>query len=48
MKLALFGGTFDPVHRGHLAVAHAAAQQFELATIFFVPANVPPTKGTGR
>jgi len=45
MKLALFGGTFDPVHRGHLAVAHAAAQQFELATIFFVPANVPPHKG---
>ena len=45
MKLALFGGTFDPVHRGHLAIARAAAEQFDLATIYFVPANAPPHKG---
>jgi nicotinate-nucleotide adenylyltransferase len=44
MKLALFGGTFDPVHAGHLAVARAAAEKFELALIYFVPSNVPPHK----
>ena len=45
MKLALFGGTFDPVHRGHLAVAGAAAEKFDLDLIYFVPADVPPHKG---
>jgi len=45
MKLALFGGTFDPVHRGHLAIARAAAEQFDLGLVYFVPANVPPHKG---
>jgi nicotinate-nucleotide adenylyltransferase len=45
MKLALFGGTFDPVHRGHLAVARAAAEKFDLRLIYFVPADLPPHKG---
>lgn len=45
MKLALFGGTFDPVHRGHLAVARAAAEKFGLGLIYFVPATLPPHKG---
>ena len=45
MKLALFGGTFDPVHRGHLAIARAAAEKFDLNLIYFVPADVPPHKG---
>jgi nicotinate-nucleotide adenylyltransferase len=44
MKLALFGGTFDPVHLGHLAVAQAATERFGLDCVFFVPANVPPHK----
>jgi nicotinate-nucleotide adenylyltransferase len=44
MKLALFGGTFDPVHRGHLAIAHAAAEQFGLGRVYFVPADLPPHK----
>jgi nicotinate-nucleotide adenylyltransferase len=44
MKIAVFGGTFDPVHRGHLAVARAAAERFSLAKICFVPADVPPHK----
>lgn len=44
MKVALFGGTFDPVHVGHLAVAQAAADKFELNTVYFVPADIPPHK----
>jgi len=45
MKLALFGGTFDPVHRCHLAVARAAAKKFGLRLVHFVPATLPPHKG---
>ena len=44
MKIALFGGTFDPIHRGHLAVAHAAAEAFKLDRIHFVLADTPPHK----
>lgn len=44
MNVAIFGGTFDPVHRGHLAVARAAADRFELGRIYFVPADIPPHK----
>lgn len=44
MKVALFGGTFDPVHLGHLAVARAAADKFELNTVYFAPADIPPHK----
>ena len=44
MNLALFGGTFDPIHRGHLKVARAAAQRFGLKQVWFVPADIPPHK----
>jgi len=44
MNLALFGGTFDPVHRGHLVVARAAAARFQLKQVWFVPAHIPPHK----
>jgi nicotinate-nucleotide adenylyltransferase len=44
MNTGLFGGTFDPVHRGHLALAQAAMEQYKLHRICFVPANVPPHK----
>lgn len=44
MNVAIFGGTFDPVHRGHLAVARAAAERFKLGRIYFVPADLPPHK----
>jgi nicotinate-nucleotide adenylyltransferase len=44
MNVAIFGGTFDPVHRGHLAVARAAQQACKLGRIYFVPADVPPHK----
>jgi nicotinate-nucleotide adenylyltransferase len=44
MNIALFGGTFDPVHRGHVVVARAAAAKFGLKQIWFVPADIPPHK----
>ncbi len=44
MNISLFGGTFDPIHRGHIVVARAASEKFGLKKIFFVPANVPPHK----
>lgn len=44
MNIGLFGGTFDPVHRGHLALARAAMERCKLHRICFVPAGVPPHK----
>jgi len=44
MNIALFGGTFDPIHRGHVVVADAAAQKFGLKQIWFIPADIPPHK----
>lgn len=43
-SLALFGGTFDPVHRGHLAAACAARDRFALDAVHFVVAGRPPHK----
>jgi len=42
--IALFGGTFDPIHAGHLAVAHAAQRRFHLDAIYFIPSARPPHK----
>lgn len=44
MNIAFFGGTFDPIHRGHVVVARAAAAKFGLKQIWFVPADIPPHK----
>ncbi|MGC2194416.1 MAG: nicotinate-nucleotide adenylyltransferase [Terriglobales bacterium] len=44
MKIGLFGGTFDPIHRGHFALAQAARAQFGLARVLFVPPYIPPHK----
>lgn len=43
-RIALFGGTFDPIHVGHLAVARAAERRFHLDEIHFIPAGRPPHK----
>jgi nicotinate-nucleotide adenylyltransferase len=46
MNIGLFGGTFDPIHKGHLALAHAARERCQLGKIYFVPTNLPPHKTT--
>lgn len=45
-SLALFGGTFDPVHCGHLAAARVARDRFQLDAVHFVVAGCPPHKRT--
>jgi nicotinate-nucleotide adenylyltransferase len=42
--IGLLGGTFDPVHYGHLAVAHLAFEHFKLHTLFLIPSGTPPHK----
>jgi len=42
---AIFGGTFDPIHTGHIAVALAAAGEFGLDEVLVIPAGNPPHKG---
>jgi len=44
MKLGLFGGSFDPVHLGHLLVAQAACEEFGLDRLCFIPAAQSPFK----
>jgi nicotinate-nucleotide adenylyltransferase len=43
-KIGLFGGSFDPVHRGHLLVAQAACEEFGLERLIFIPAAQSPFK----
>ncbi len=44
MQLAIFGGTFDPIHCAHLTVAREAANGFALDQVLFIPAARPPHK----
>jgi len=43
-RIGVFGGSFDPVHMGHLTIAQDAVEQLELDRLIFVPAAVPPHK----
>ena len=44
MRIGVFGGTFDPVHDGHILPVAAAARKFDLREVLFVPARVSPHK----
>ena len=43
-RVGILGGTFDPVHYGHLAAAHEAASVLQLEQVLFLPASDPPHK----
>src|SRR6476646_11695436 len=47
MRLGIFGGSFDPVHNGHLALARACQQQVGLDEVWFMPTAVQPLKKHG-
>src|SRR5450631_3191062 len=47
MDIGLFGGTFDPIHLGHMALARAAQERFQLSRVYFVPSNSPPHRSQG-
>ena len=44
MRIAILGGTFDPIHNGHLAAAQSVAESFDVDEVHFVPAFSPPHK----
>ncbi|MBI4526446.1 MAG: nicotinate-nucleotide adenylyltransferase [Deltaproteobacteria bacterium] len=44
MKIGLFGGTFDPIHWGHLRSAEEVREAFSLDRLLFVPTSIPPHK----
>ena len=44
MRLGIYGGTFDPIHYGHLMLAEQCREQCELDEVWFVPAAQPPHK----
>lgn len=46
MRIGILGGTFDPVHKGHLSLARSALKELKLDRLFFVPAKISPLKQT--
>ena len=43
-RIALYGGTFDPVHEGHLEIARKVSRVFEIEEVIFIPAQMAPHK----
>jgi nicotinate-nucleotide adenylyltransferase len=42
MRIGVFGGTFDPIHLGHLRVAEEVAEHYRLERVIFIPSGIPP------
>ena len=47
-RIGIMGGTFNPIHKGHLALAKSAMEEFVLAKVIFIPAGMPPHKKPGE
>jgi nicotinate-nucleotide adenylyltransferase len=47
-KIGIMGGTFNPIHYGHLVTAEEALIQFHLERVIFIPTGEPPHKTTGK
>jgi nicotinate-nucleotide adenylyltransferase len=45
VKVGIFGGTFDPVHQGHMIIAEQVMGELGLSRVLFVPGGIPPHKG---
>ena len=46
-RVGILGGTFNPVHLGHLILAQSAMEAFDLGKVLFIPCGVPPHKNPG-
>jgi nicotinate-nucleotide adenylyltransferase len=46
MRIGIFGGTFNPIHKGHISLAQEAKRSLELDEIIFIPAYIPPHKSS--
>ncbi len=47
-RIGLFGGTFNPIHLGHLRGAEEIREAFRLEEVIFIPSSIPPHKGTEK
>jgi nicotinate-nucleotide adenylyltransferase len=45
-RIGIIGGTFNPIHIGHLTIAQMVSEQLQLDKVFFVPSNLPPHKSS--
>ena len=43
-RIGLFGGTFNPIHIGHIKMAEAARKEYKLDIVYFIPCGIPPHK----
>ncbi len=47
-QIGIMGGTFDPIHHGHLLLGHQAREEYHLQEIWFMPSGQPPHKKITR